>query len=444
MEIIAVVDIAATGLPRTLDVTADVRTIVLVAVCRSLEGGAGVRVQENLARLWKPGGRHRPVDVMSSSIETVVDSTRESVPASWFPVEPHTRANFDVLSAVAQSEPMLPVAFPTSTKATSRVATIANCTAAVDRSCSTGKEEPLENIIVWLVISRPMEAFATTAGNPWQERDAVDIGELEKFAPVKEWVETEFDSSGAEAVRDVAVEVKWEMLVVRESDPDGEGDARDKRSEREALLKSFVRESEPENDADTVGEVRHEKSESEELLQSPDRESVSEIVGDAPSEKNDWVTLLKSFVREVVEDDDPDGTSLTETVIGDSGYRGRHMFLESPPGRHWHSAGALVPLMLHVLLLMARGRKQSALELHDPHGPDEMAPAGNSPEPTEMAIPFTALHRSYIFPPVPIFTDDAAHIEHPEPQVHRLSKIEIVPGVELGLLNRIAFRMQLV
>ena len=51
--------------------------------------------------------------------------------------------------------------------------------------------------------------------------------------------------------------------------------------------------------------------------------------------------------------------------------------LATPPGRHWHAAVPVEALMVHVLLLSVSGPKQSAVAVHVPHAPAEMAPVGS-------------------------------------------------------------------
>ena len=99
--------------------------------------------------------------------------------------------------------------------------------------------------------------------------------------------------------------------------------------------------------------------------------------------------------------------------------------------------------MLHVLLLTVSGPKQSALALHDPHKPTEMAPVGSSGDPAGTRVPLTVLHRWYIFPPPPKFTFSAFHSEQPGPHVQLLSNIEIVPGVVVDELKLTLFWIQL-
>ena len=130
-----------------------------------------------------------------------------------------------------------------------------------------------------------------------------------------------------------------------------------------------------------------------------------------------------------------DGDIVAVTLVdsdGDEGSEsreGKHMLLETPPGKHWQMAN-FAALTLHVLLMTVSGPKQSALALQDPHAPAEMVPVGSSEDPAGTRTPLTVLHRWYIFPPpAPRLTDEALHIEHPVPHVHVLSRIERVPGV---------------
>ena len=99
--------------------------------------------------------------------------------------------------------------------------------------------------------------------------------------------------------------------------------------------------------------------------------------------------------------------------------------------------------MLHVLLLIVSGPKQSALALHSPHVPAEMAPVGNIGEPAGTDAALTELHRWYIFPPPPpTRTDTPFHIEQLGPHVQLLSKMESVPGVALVVLKVMLLLMQ--
>ena len=66
---------------------------------------------------------------------------------------------------------------------------------------------------------------------------------------------------------------------------------------------------------------------------------------------------------------------------GPAGAEGiKHMLAATPIGRHRHTAGLVLELMLQVLLSAVRGPKQSTLASHEPQVPREMVPVGSCPE----------------------------------------------------------------
>ena len=111
--------------------------------------------------------------------------------------------------------------------------------------------------------------------------------------------------------------------------------------------------------------------------------------------------LLESSVLDLDADMTPDGISLDRDTVAvllstrelTEEYKsncGKHMMLTTPPGRHWHIVALVDGLTVHVLLLRVRGPKQSALAVHEPHAPAEIAPVGSCEVPAGTVL--TLLH----------------------------------------------------